>query len=384
MFGKWHLGDFDSNPAFNPTAHGFEEFMGLPYSHDYNPEAGVPLYHNTEKIEQPVKYQLLTQRYTQETVKFIRASKGQPFFVYLAHNMPHTPIGTSDQFKGHSKAGRYGDVIEEIDWSVGEVLTSIKQAGVDRNTVVVFMSDNGPWVSTAEQLYDRQERGAKLQGDVGWSGIFRGSKGSTYEGGVRVPAIVRWPGTITSARTSADMVSILDLFPTFVALAGGRIASEHPVDGLDLTAFLKGKAQSPRNEYLYFGGATLQAVRQGPWKLRIAPPQGARGGGGRAATAGDAALGGNVGAPASAAGAPAGNPARGRGAADTTPEAVTPTEPVVELFNVETDPAERFNVAATHADIVAQLRARMEAFNASLRAGGTAPSRFIEKVSKID
>jgi arylsulfatase A-like enzyme len=330
MFGKWHIGDFDTNPAWNPTAHGFDEFLGLPYSHDYNPPAGVPLYRNTTKIEQPVRYNLLTQRYTEAAIRFIRNGDRRPFFVYLAHNMPHIPVGTSAAFAGHSRAGRYGDAIEEVDWSVGEILRTIGTLGLDRQTIVVFQSDNGPWVNAAERLYERGDRGRKAEGDVGWPGLFRGSKGSTYEGGVRVPAIVRWPGTIPAGGVSADIVSVMDWFPTFVALAGGTIAPDHPVDGVDIGAFLKGTGPDPRSEVFYYGGAKIQAVRQGPWKLRIGPPEPPepyRDAGGRGAGSGPRVL--------------------------------------TELFNIDTDPAERFDVAADHPDIVARLRARMEAFASS-------------------
>jgi arylsulfatase A-like enzyme len=332
MFGKWHIGDFDTNPAWNPTANGFDEFLGLPYSHDYNPPDGVPLYRNTTKVEQPVRYNLLTQRYTQEAIRFIRGANGRPFFVYLAHNMPHIPVGTSDAFKGHSRAGRYGDAIEEVDWSVGEILRTLADLGLDRNTIVVFQSDNGPWVNAAERLYDRGARGQKVEGDVGWSGLLRGSKGSTYEGGVRVPAVVRWPGTIPAGRVSADIVSVMDWFPTFVALAGGAIAPDHPVDGVDISAFLKGTGPDPRSEIFYYGGARIQAVRQGPWKLRIGPPE------------------------------PPAPFDRARAGAEG-PRTLT------ELFNLDTDPGERFDVAAKHPDIVARLRARMEAFGSAVAAG---------------
>ena len=366
MFGKWHLGDFDTDPAFNPTAHGFDVFMGLPYSHDYNPAAGVPLYRGLQKIEQPVAYQTLTQRYTEEAIRFIRSGPaGQPFFVYVAHNMPHIPIGTSDRFKGHSRAGRYGDVIEEVDWSVGEVLRTLKEVGVDRNTITVFMSDNGPWASVGEQLYDRHERGQKLRGDVGWAGLLRGSKGSTYEGGIRVPAIFHWPGTIPAGRVSADMVSIMDLFPTFVGFAGGKIAVDRPVDGVDISRFLRGTTPSPREEFFYFSSANLQAVREGPWKLRIAPPEGGPNGQSAARGGGAAAAG----VPASV--APAAAPQQR-------------VEPVVELFNLDTDPSERFNVAAEHPDLVARLRAKMDTFSGSLKARSRPASTFIEKVSRID
>jgi arylsulfatase A len=316
MFGKWHLGDFDTEPAFNPTAHGFDTFLGIPYSHDYNPPKGVPLYRNTQMIEQPVVHSTMTKRFTEEAVRFIRESANRPFFAYVAHPMPHIPIAASQDFHGHSVAGRYGDVVEELDWSVGQVLAALKQRNLDRNTVVVFMSDNGPWLAMSEQLYDRAERGTKLQGEVGWSGVLRGSKGSTWEGGVRVPGIIRWPGTIPAGRVSSDIVSIMDLYPTFVRAAGGRIAADRPIDGVDVTAVLKGTGPSARKELFYFLNANLQAVREGEWKVRVAPPDGAA-----------------------------------RGAA-----------PAVELFNLAVDPAERHNVAATNPEIVSRLKQKIEAF----------------------
>jgi arylsulfatase A-like enzyme len=376
MFGKWHIGDFNTNPAWNPTKHGFDLFLGLPYSHDYNPPEGVPLYRNMDNVEQPVKYNLLTQRYTQEAIAFIKAAPRQPFFIYLAHNMPHVPVGTSDAFKGHSRAGRYGDVIEEVDWSVGQILSTIKELGLDGNTIVVFQSDNGPWVSVAEQLYDRGDRGSKMEGDVGWPGILRGSKGSTYEGGVRVPGVVRWPGTIPALQVSADMVSVMDWFPTFVALAGGRISPQHAVDGMDIGNFLKGKGPDPRSELFYYSGATAQAVRQGSWKLRVGPPeqptqfngpQRARGNGAGSAGAGRAAAGRaaggapGAGAPGAARGGVAGRGGRGN------------VEPTPELFNVDVDPAERFDVASAHPDIVAKLKARLDEFDAAGKAAAPPP-----------
>lgn len=337
MFGKWHLGDFESNPDFNPTKHGFDTFLGLPYSHDYNPPEGVPLFRGTEKVEQPVVFNTMTRRFTEEAVRFIRGSAGQPFFLYLAHPMPHIPIGTSDEFKGHSRAGRYGDVIEELDWSVGQVLATLEATGLDRNTITLFTSDNGPWVVASENVYDRGVRGVKEVGDVGWAGLLRGSKASTWEGGIRVPAIVRWPGTIPGGRRSADMVSIMDLFPTFASLAGATMPRDRAIDGLDILPLLLGKGPSPRQEFFYFIGANIQAVRQGPWKLTLAASGAAVGRG----------------------------PARGRAAE----AAEAPAGP--DLFNLDVDPAERFNLAKAHPEMVERMRARMEEFQAQLTAGAS-------------
>jgi uncharacterized sulfatase len=256
----------------------------------------------------------------------MRNAAGTPFFLYVAHPMPHIPIATSEAFHGHSLAGRYGDVIEELDWSVGQILGALTTLDIDRNTIVVFTSDNGAWLNMAEQVYERGERGNKVQGDVGWSGLLRGSKGSTWEGGIRTPAIIRWPAVIAAGRVSPEIVSILDLYPTFMSTAGGRIADGPATDGQDILPLLRSTGASPRKELFYFLGAEIQAVRDPTWKLRIGPPEGA----GRA----------------------------GRGAA--------PLPPVTELFNLQLDPAERHNVAAVHPEIVSRLRARMDAFRQEL------------------
>jgi arylsulfatase A-like enzyme len=354
MFGKWHLGDFEANPAFNPTAHGFDLFLGIPYSHDYNPPEGVPLFRGTDIVERPIAYQMMTQRFTEEAVQFIRESAGQPFFLYIAHPMPHIPLGTSERFRGRSRAGRYGDVIEEIDWSVGEVQNALRQQGVDHNTITVYISDNGPWVTAAERLYDRAERGSKELGDVGWAGLLRGAKQSTWEGGMRVPAMVRWPAQIPAGQTSADMVSTMDWYTTLLRAAGAAVPADRPVDGLDILPMLKGAAASPRGEFFYFAGASLQAVREGPWKLRVAAPEGE----GRRGGAGGGRQGAGPGRGGRAAGAaPPTAPTAAVG-----PQATSTSAPVAELFNLDIDPSERYNVAAAHADIAGRLRARIEAF----------------------
>jgi arylsulfatase A-like enzyme len=346
MFGKWHIGDFDTNPAFNPIEHGFDQFYGLPYSHDYNYPAGVPLYRNKEKIEQPVKYNLLTKRYTEEATKFIRERGKEPFFLYLAHNMPHIPVGTSPEFAGHSRAGRYGDVIEEIDWSVGEVLRVLKETGKEKDTVVVFTSDNGPWLAVGEDTYDHKERGSKEVGDVGWAGLLKGGKSSTYEGGVRVPTITRYPGVFPAGKTTAEMASVLDLYATFVSMAGGTIPANRKIDGVNITSLLKGGKTSPRQELFYYSSDTIQGVRQGSWKLRIAPV----------------------------------------GADGVTRKAygATKGEMVTELYNLDTDPSERFDRAAKEPEIVAHLSTRMKEFDDALKATRLPLTAYLERVSQKD
>jgi arylsulfatase A-like enzyme len=315
MLGKWHLGDFASRPEFNPTSHGFDYFFGLPYSHDYRlpfvqNAPPVPLFRGLQQIERPVEAYTLTQRYTQEALRFIRESRGGPFFLYLAYNMPHLPVGVPTSFQGRSRAGRYGDAIEEIDWSVGQVLDALKASGVDRNTITVFFSDNGPWANAEARSFQETQ----TLWDVGWAGLLRGTKATTWEGGVRVPGILRWPSGIPAERVSADMVSELDLFPTLVHAAGGRIPDDRPMDGYDVMPLLSGKGRSPRHELFYVQGARPEAVRQDGWKLRLG-----------------------------------------------TPEAAP------ELYDLDRDPGERLDVAKDHADVVARLRARLETFAASLR-----------------
>jgi arylsulfatase A len=321
MVGKWHLGDFGSRPEFNPIAHGFDDFFGLPYSHDYRAPfvqdaPPVPLYRGLREIERPVEASTLTQRYTQEAVRFIRESKSGPFFLYIAYNMPHLPVEVPASFKDRSRAGRYGDAIEELDWSVGQVLDALKSSGVDRNTVSVFFSDNGPWANATARSFQETQ----TLWDVGWTGMLRGTKGTTYEGGMRVPGIVRWPARIPASQVSAEMASELDLFPTLVRLAGGKIPDDRPMDGYDLLPLFTGRGPSPRQELFYFQGARPEALRVGPWKLRGATPQGRSG------------------------------------------DAVT-----YELYDLDRDPGERRDVAKDHPDVVARLRARLDAFDASIR-----------------
>ncbi|MBW3629251.1 MAG: sulfatase [Gemmatimonadetes bacterium] len=323
IIGKWHLGD---GPSFNPTAHGFDYFFGLPYSHDYRAPfvqgaPPVPLYRGTAVVERPVDDTTLTRRYTEEAIRFIREARGEPFFLYVAHSMPHLPAVASTRFRGRSRAGNYGDVIEELDWSVGEVLRTLAELGLDRRTITVFTSDNGPWTNAMPRSF---QEGQTLQ-DVGYAGIFRGSKATTYEGGVRVPGIVRWPGTIPAGQVSAELAANMDLFPTFLHLAGAKTPMDRPIDGYDILPMLTGRAPSPRKELFYFSGRNLEAVREGRWKLRIAPPQ----------------------QPGQTAAAP-------------------------ELFDLERDPGERSNVAADHQDTLARLRSRIDAFREEVAAAAPA------------
>src|SRR5262245_5845966 len=248
IVGKWHLGH---RPQFLPMRHGFDGYFGIPYSNDMKPTV---LMRNEQVIEDPVEQATLTSRYTAEATEFIRRHKGGPFFLYLAHTFPHVPLFASDKFKGTSRRGLYGDVVEELDANVGTVLATLRELQIDRQTLVFFTSDNGPWLA-------RNEHG-------GSAGLLREGKGSTWEGGMREPAIAWWPGTVPAAVTSSELVSTLDLLPTFCALAGVEAPKDRPLDGYDVREALNG-GKSPRNEMFFYRSYDLMAVRLGPWKAHF-------------------------------------------------------------------------------------------------------------------
>lgn len=327
MVGKWHLGHL---PAFLPTANGFDSYVGIPYSNDMDrvPNLGpagqagvmaprseyfnVPLMRGTQIVERPADQTTLTRRYTDEATGYIRANKERPFFLYLAHSMPHVPLFRSSEFAGRSARGLYGDVIEELDWSVGHIIDTLRAEGLADRTLVLFASDNGPWLS-----YDEQG---------GSAGLLRAGKGTTWEGGVRVPFIARWPGRIRPAVVTG-LGTTMDLFPTIIALAGGAPPADRPLDGYDLGPTLVGTAPSPRNTVFYYRQRDLYAVREGAWKAHFIS-EGAYG-----------QFGARV--------------------AHETPE----------LYNLDEDPSERFNVAAAHPDVVSRLRTV-----ATTHLAGVAPS----------
>ncbi len=261
--GKWHLGD---QPEFLPTKQGFDHYLGIPYSNDMqkkSKETGervVPLLRDDKVAEllTDATQSEIVERYTKEAVGFITANKDKPFFLYLPHNAVHTPIHAGEKFRGKSANGRFGDWVEEVDWSVGQVLDTLRELKLAENTLVVFSSDNGPWLV----------KGA----DGGSAKPLRGGKGSTWEGGVRVPTIAWWPGKIAPKSTSDAVAGTIDLLPTCVTIAGGKVPAEPVIDGRDLSPLLFGKSkESPREAHYYFSGYNLQAVRQGRWKLAIAP-----------------------------------------------------------------------------------------------------------------
>ncbi|MDF9796377.1 arylsulfatase A [Catalinimonas alkaloidigena] len=282
MAGKWHLGYKEKK--FLPTNHGFDSWLGLPYSNDYikpyvQTDEPLVMYRDTTVAEYPVNQDSLTVKYTAEAIRFINEqhTEAKPFFFYLAYNMPHLPIHTTREFFGQSKAGLYGDVIQTIDWSVGQIRKTLEEKGLSENTIIFFASDNGPWQNAPDRMFEIpttpegsnwEKRGAgNKPWHVGTVGPLRGYKHTTYEGGTRVPAIICWPGTIQPAQVSDQLVANLDMYRTFLSLGGGT-PPEHKVDGHDITPYLLGETdESPRKEFAYFIN-NLQAMRVGSWKLR--------------------------------------------------------------------------------------------------------------------
>ncbi|GAB3661307.1 hypothetical protein GCM10028791_35740 [Echinicola sediminis] len=257
IIGKWHLGHL---PEFMPNRHGFDYYFGIPYSNDMRPNGHnshppLPLYRNEQVVETEIDQGQLTKRYTEEAIAFIEANQEQPFFLYYPNNFPHVPLYASEDFKGKSERGLYGDVVEELDWSVGQILATLKKLGLDKNTLVVFTSDNGPWLTQKEE--------------GGSAGLLYEGKASTYEGGMRVPAIAWWPGTVRKNVVSTSLVTSMDLFPTFVNLAGGKLPSGKEMDGKDIMPLLKGEQKEVREYVYYYHRDQLHAVRKGPWKAHF-------------------------------------------------------------------------------------------------------------------
>ena len=314
IVGKWHLGQL---PQFLPMRQGFDTWFGVPFSHDmrmtvprdkglqtdayYAPKPeywDVPLMRNDEVVERPADHRTLTRRYTEEAVRFISANKARPFFLYLAHSLPHIPLATSDAFVGHSAGGKYGDVVEEIDWSTGQILDALRTAGVDRRTLVLFTSDNGPWLA--------------FRSHGGSGGSLKQGKGTTWEGGVRTPAIFWWPGTVRPGVVT-DMGSGLDVIVTAAAIAAAPLPADRVLDGVDLSPVLRGSGSSPRDKLFYYWDSELRAIRKGKYKAHFITS----------------------------------------GAYDDGESRMVHNPPL--LFDLAEDPGERFNVAAAHPDVVADL-----------------------------
>jgi arylsulfatase A-like enzyme len=307
-FGKWHLGD---NPMFLPTRQGFDEYFGLPYSNDmwpFHPERPggfppLPLIDQEKVVETNPDQTKLTSSYTDRAVRFIEKNRDRPFFLYVPHSMPHVPLFAGPDFKGKTERGLFGDVIAEIDHSVGRILHTLRRLGLDERTLVVFTSDNGPWLSYGDH--------------AGSAGPYREGKGTMFEGGVRVPAIFRWPGRIPAGKVCTKMAATIDIVST---VAGAPVG-----DGKNLWPLLTNPdGPSPRDEYYFYWGNELHAVRQGPWKLHF--PHGYR----------------SLDGPGGKGGVPAKYVQRQIGLA---------------LYNLEDDPGESADVAAKHPDVVERLKA---------------------------
>ncbi len=267
-FGKWHLG---THPKFWPRRHGFDEFFGLPYSNDNGPlhptlhdMPALPLIENDRVVATDPDQAQFTRWFTERAVNFIERNKDRPFFLYVPHVMPHVPIFASDKWKGHSKRGLYGDVVEEEDASVGEILAALRRNGLDDNTLVIFFSDNGPFLSYGSH--------------AGSAGPLREGKLTSFEGGMRLPAIVRWPGKVPAGTVSSQPLSAMDILPTFAELAGGAapppcpgVGSTTCIDGRSISSLLLGKpgARSPHDTLLFYAGDELQAIRGGDYKLHL-------------------------------------------------------------------------------------------------------------------
>ena len=259
-YGKWHLGH---HPEFLPKRHGFDDYFGLPYSNDMWPHhptsrsyPDLPLIEGEKIIEYNPDQRKLTTWYTERAVKFIEANSDRPFFVYVPHSMPHVPLYVSDKFKGKSKQGLYGDVIMEIDWSAGQILSTLKRLGIDEQTLVIFTSDNGPWLSYGDH--------------AGSARPLREGKGTTFDGGQREPCIMRWPGKIPAGTVCDEPASAMDVLPTLAKLAGAQLPALR-IDGKDIWPLMSGRpgATSPHEALFYYRGWALEAVRSGRWKLHL-------------------------------------------------------------------------------------------------------------------
>lgn len=334
IFGKWHLGDA---PQFLPTRHGFDEYFGLPYSNDMWPRhptaksfPPLPLIDQetvvNADVDDAAQNQLTTQ-YTERAVRFIDRHKDGPFFLYVPHSMVHVPLHVSDKFRGKTTRGLFGDVVEEVDWSVGEILQAIRRNGIDDNTLVVFCSDNGPWLSYGDH--------------AGTAGPLREGKGTSWDGGVREPTLMRWPGHVPAGRTCDAPMMTIDMLPTIARLIGGKLP-DHKIDGLDISEVILGRtSQSPHEVlYFYYGQNNLEALRNGRWKLELPRPY--------------RSLNGKPG---------------GKGGMPAPYETLTVA--AAELYDLDADPGEKHNLAAEQPDVLARLLTYAQQARADLGDGLT-------------
>jgi arylsulfatase A-like enzyme len=319
IYGKWHLGH---HPQFLPTRHGFDDYFGLPYSNDMWPKHPTAKFPDLPLIEgettithNPDQTQLVTW-YTERAVKFIDANRDRPFFLYVPHAMPHVPLFVSDKFAGKTNRGLFGDVISEIDWSVGQIVEALERNGLAEKTLVIFTSDNGPWLSYGDH--------------AGSAGPFREGKGTSFEGGVRVPFVACWPGKIPAGKVCPEMAMTIDLLPTLARLAGAEVPSQRKIDGLNIWPLLACQegAKTPHEALYFYWGEALESVRTGHWKLHF--PYEYR----------------------TLAGKPGGTGGK--------PGPYQQAKIELSLFDLAANPGETTNVAEKHPDVVARLQALAE------------------------
>jgi arylsulfatase A len=333
LVGKWHLG---SLPKYLPPKYGFDYYFGIPYSGDMGKVGPtpkikdremppLPLYKNEKVIEEEPDQTQLTKRYTAEVLDFIRKNKNQPFFMYYANNFPHVPLYASKDFEGKSKRGLYGDVVAELDWSVGEIIKELKKLNLDKNTFVIFTSDNGPW--QMRNLLDETS---------GSAGLLYEAKASTYEGGMRVPAIAWWPGTIKPNVVSEAVATTMDLYPTILHLAKAEVPKDRAIDGNDMIDLLTGKKEKVTDVVFYYHLDQLRAIRKGPWKAHFTT--------------------------------------QGSYSREAPKEHNPPL-----LYNIEVDPSEQYDVAKDHPNIIEDLRRVFEEHTRNLVK---APPEFDKVIDK--
>lgn len=331
IYGKWHLGH---RPEFLPTRHGFDDYFGLPYSNDMWPNhpttpkayPPLPLISGEETIQANPDQTQLTTWYTEHAVKFIDEHKDGPFFVYVPQSMPHVPLYVSDKFAGKSEQGLYGDVIMEIDWSVGQIVEALKRNGVYENTLIIYTSDNGPWLSYGDH--------------AGSAGPLREGKGTSWDGGQREPTMMHWPGKIPAGTVCHEPVMTIDILPTVAGLIGAELPN-HRIDGLDISPLMLGQdgAKSPHDALYFYWGRHLQGVRSGDWKLHFPHDYNTL----------DGKPGGTGGKPAPYKKAHTG----------------------LVLYNLADDIGEMHDVAAEHPDVVERLKALAEKARADLGDSAT-------------
>jgi uncharacterized sulfatase len=340
MVGKWHLGH--KRPEFLPTHRGFDEYLGILYSNDMRP---VRLIEGDRQIEYPVVQATLTRRYTERALRFLERNRSRPFFLYLAHAMPHKPLACSEAFYKKSGAGLYGDALAELDWSVGQVLARLKDLGLDEQTLVMFTSDNGPWYG-------------------GSTGGLRGMKSTTWEGGYRVPCLVRWPGRLPAGTTCRALAVTMDLFATALAAAGVPPPRDRVIDGKDLLPLLSGKEHTVHAAVFGHQGPRLATVRDDRWKLHVLAPRDGR---------------------QTRPGEPWRDPRGPDGVTILAPyEQPQPSEypglrtgeqaGAMSLFDLETDPGEQQDLAAQHGEILRRLKARFDQIVKEFPTAATDPT----------